>query len=75
MMDSTEMALDTPDISSFGDALSGREEPVSHEGDNDDDDDDLYYIPERRPSLDLGPAPMDTSQWYRGISLFVNTHI
>ncbi|XP_076024363.1 NLR family CARD domain-containing protein 3 [Genypterus blacodes] len=32
----------------------------------DDEDEDLYYIPERRPSLDLGPEPgaMDTSHWY-----------
>lgn len=28
-----------------------------------DEDDDLYYIPERRPSLDLGQSPMDISNW------------
>ncbi|XP_008425850.1 protein NLRC3 [Poecilia reticulata] len=46
------------DNSSIGDAASGREDVESIE------DDDLYYIPERRPSLDLGPSPMDTSQWH-----------
>ncbi|XP_042355367.1 protein NLRC3 [Plectropomus leopardus] len=44
--------------SSIGDAASGRGESMSNE------DDDLYYIPERRPSLDLGPSPMDASHWH-----------
>lgn len=43
--------------SSIGEAVSGRGQNVP------DEDDGLYYIPERRPSLDLGPSPMDTSQW------------
>ncbi|XP_035034015.1 NLR family CARD domain-containing protein 3 isoform X1 [Hippoglossus stenolepis] len=47
------------DSSSVGDAVSGRgQQIVSNE------EDDLYYIPERRPSLDLGQwstSPMDTS--------------
>lgn len=46
------------DNSSIGDAVSSREGVESIE------DEGLYYIPERRPSLDLGPSPMDTSQWY-----------
>ncbi|KAM4726828.1 NACHT, LRR and PYD domains-containing protein 3 [Anableps anableps] len=48
----------TSDNSSVGDAVSGRGEGAS------DEDEDLYYIPERRASLDLGPTPMDTSQWH-----------
>ncbi|XP_070773509.1 NACHT, LRR and PYD domains-containing protein 3 [Enoplosus armatus] len=59
MMDGTEM--EAMDIlsggSSLGDAVSGRGQSESIE------DDGLYYIPERRPSLDLGPNPMDTSHW------------
>ncbi|XP_014849876.1 PREDICTED: protein NLRC3-like [Poecilia mexicana] len=46
------------DNSSIGDAVSSREDVEFIE------DEDLYYIPERRPSLDLGPSPMDTSQWH-----------
>ncbi|KAK7925568.1 hypothetical protein WMY93_007878 [Mugilogobius chulae] len=38
-------------------------EPIVEE---DEEDEDLYYIPERRPSLDLGPSPMET-----GALLFV----
>lgn len=52
--------------SSIGDAVSGRGPHLPSgdgEGDDDDDDDDLFYIPERRPSLDLGSNLMDTSQW------------
>lgn len=59
-MDDTEMeAMETSlGGSSIGDAVSGRgQESMSNE------DDGLYYIPERRPSLDLGPSPMDTSHW------------
>ncbi|XP_040006108.1 protein NLRC3 [Xiphias gladius] len=57
MMDDTEM--DVSGNSSLGDAVSGRgQQSVSNEGD------DLYYIPERRPSLDLGPGLMDTSHWH-----------
>ncbi|XP_070699316.1 NACHT, LRR and PYD domains-containing protein 3 [Pempheris klunzingeri] len=61
MMDDSEMeAIETPSYgSSIGDAVSGRgQESMSNE------DDELYYIPERRPSLDLGPSPMDTSNWH-----------
>lgn len=60
MMDDTEMeAVETlSGTSSLGDAVSGRGQTPSNE------DDGLYYIPERRPSLDLGPSPMDTSHWY-----------
>lgn len=47
----------TSGSSSFGEGVSGRGRPASNE------DDELYYIPERRPSLDLGPSPMDISQW------------
>lgn len=64
MMDDLEMeAGPTPSgSSSIGEAVSGRGEAVSNE---EDDDDRLYYIPETRPSLDLGPSPMDTTHWYR----------
>ncbi|XP_074528958.1 NLR family CARD domain-containing protein 3 [Halichoeres trimaculatus] len=48
--------------SSIGEAVSGRGENVNYDGG--DEDDDLYYIPERRPSLDLGPSPMDISNWH-----------
>ncbi|KAM3601854.1 uncharacterized protein V6R79_020030 [Siganus canaliculatus] len=48
--------------SSIGDAVSGRRQEVPEE--EEDEDEDLYYIPERRPSLDLGPDPMDTSHWH-----------
>ncbi|TKS83463.1 NLR family CARD domain-containing protein 3 CARD15-like protein [Collichthys lucidus] len=44
--------------SSLGEAVSGRGQSGSYE------EGELFYIPERRPSLDLGPAPMDTSHWY-----------
>ncbi|XP_056253089.1 protein NLRC3 isoform X2 [Seriola aureovittata] len=60
MMDDTEMeaVASLTGSSSLGEAVSGRgQQGVSNE------DDELYYIPERRPSLDLGPSPMDTSQW------------
>ncbi|KAK2881843.1 hypothetical protein Q8A73_022353 [Channa argus] len=62
MMDDTEMEErhTLSGSSSIGEAVSGRGQAVYHEED-DDDDDELYYIPERRPSLDLGPSPMDTS--------------
>lgn len=66
MMDDIEMeGIATPvSSSSIGEAVSGRGQSVTHEGDGDDDDEDLYYIPERRPSLDLGPTPMDTCHWH-----------
>ncbi|XP_029303868.1 NACHT, LRR and PYD domains-containing protein 6-like [Cottoperca gobio] len=41
------------DSYSIGDAVSGRGQNASNE-------EDLFYIPERRTSLDLGPTPMDT---------------
>lgn len=60
-IDDTDLEMATPaGSSSFGEAVSGRGQSVSGE----EEDEDLYYIPERRPSLDLGPSPMDTSQWY-----------
>lgn len=46
--------------SSIGDVVSARGEVVSDEN----EDENLYYIPERRRSLDLGETPMDTSNWY-----------
>lgn len=60
MMDDTEMeAMAMPSgSSSIGDAVSGRGQNASNE------DEELYYIPERRPSLDLGPSPMDASLWH-----------
>lgn len=69
MDDSELMDRVTPSGSSLGDAVSagGQSECVEEE-----EDDDLYYIPERRPSLDLGTNPMDTSQWYREILLCTN---
>lgn len=62
MMDDSELeAIATPSgSSSIGDAVSGRAQSVPDEG----EDDELYDIPERRPSLDLGPSPMDTSHWH-----------
>ncbi|KAK9536365.1 hypothetical protein VZT92_006151 [Zoarces viviparus] len=57
-MDDSELEeMATPSGSSLGDAVSGRGQSMSGEGD------ELFYIPERRPSLDLGPSPMDTSHW------------
>lgn len=53
------MNVGSSDSSSIGDAVSGR----GHHLPDDDDDDDLFYIPERRPSLDLGSNLMDISQW------------
>lgn len=43
--------------SSIGDAVSGRGADVVGE-------DDVYYIPERRPSLDLGTNSLDLNYWY-----------
>ncbi|TDH04824.1 hypothetical protein EPR50_G00136550 [Perca flavescens] len=65
MMDDVEMeGMATPSgNSSIGDAVSGRG-PQSGQSDTNEDEDDLYYIPDRRPSLDLGPTPMDTSHWH-----------
>ncbi|XP_034539854.1 protein NLRC3 [Notolabrus celidotus] len=63
-MDDAEMeaVVSMSGSSSIGEAVSGRGENVNYEGV--DGDDDLYYIPERRPSLDLGPMPMDISNWH-----------
>lgn len=60
MMDDFEMEamVMLSGSSSIGDAVSGRGQSGP------DDDEDLYYIPERRPSLDLEPNPTDTGQWY-----------
>lgn len=43
--------------SSVGEAVSGRGDGVVNE-------EDVYYIPERRPSLDLGSNPMEFNLWY-----------
>lgn len=43
--------------SSIGEAVSGRGDGVVGE-------DDVYYIPERRPSLDLGTNSMAFNHWY-----------
>lgn len=57
-MNNTEMeAMSLSDDSSIGEAVSGR-------GPNGSYEEEMFYIPERRPSLDLGPTPMDTSHWY-----------
>lgn len=60
MMDNAEVVEMAPSSgsSSIGEAVSGRGHHVPDDG---DDDEDLYYIPERRPSLDLGPV--DFGQW------------
>lgn len=50
--------------SSIGEAVSGRGEAEDFE------EEDLYYIPERRPSLDLETTPMDTGHWYRDLLRF-----
>ncbi|XP_071316669.1 NLR family CARD domain-containing protein 3 [Trachinotus anak] len=62
MMDDTEMeaVASLSGSSSIGEAVSGR--GVNPQGESNEDD-ELYYIPERRPSLDLGQIPMDTGQW------------
>ncbi|XP_045895066.1 protein NLRC3 [Micropterus dolomieu] len=54
-----EMMETVSGSSSPGDAVSGRGPDIASV-----EDDGLYYIPERRPSLDLGPSPMDISQWH-----------
>ncbi|KAM9729358.1 NACHT, LRR and PYD domains-containing protein 3 isoform 1-T2 [Menidia menidia] len=54
------MSLD----SSLGEAVSGRGHPELNEEEEEEEEDGLYYIPERRPSLDLGPAPMDIDGRY-----------
>ncbi|XP_023139762.2 protein NLRC3 [Amphiprion ocellaris] len=60
-MDDTDEAMVTPSgSSSIGEAVSGRAMTHSPEP----NEDDIYYIPERRPSLDLGPDPMDTTNWH-----------
>lgn len=60
MMDDTEIeAMATlSGSSSIGDPVSERGHSlVEEDGEN-------WLYPERRPSLDLGPSPMDTSQWH-----------
>lgn len=57
-MEDFEMEASLSD-SSLGEAAVGRGQQVEF-----NEDDDLYYIPERRPSLDLGHSPMDTITWY-----------
>lgn len=44
--------------SSLGEGVSARGQNVLSE------DYEPFYIPERRPSLDLGPSPMDTDLWH-----------
>ncbi|XP_058482796.1 protein NLRC3 [Solea solea] len=60
MMDLSEMETMNmeSDSSSIGDAVSGRGQQSASR------DDDELYIPERRPSLDLGQSPMDTNHWF-----------
>ncbi|XP_059207086.1 NLR family CARD domain-containing protein 3 [Centropristis striata] len=67
MMDDSELEpIPTPSGgSSIGEAASGRGGGGGQSASNEEDEDeDLFYIPERRPSLDLGPSPMDTSHWH-----------
>ncbi|CAJ1064158.1 protein NLRC3 [Xyrichtys novacula] len=69
-MNDTEMeAAALSGISSIGEAVSGRGENVHYQpqdqDEDEDDDDDVYYIPPRRPSLDLGNGAMDISNWHR----------
>lgn len=60
MDDSELFEVATPSGPSDGDApLSGGSEYPE-----DEEDDGLYYIPPRRPSLDLGSDAMDTSGWH-----------
>lgn len=56
-----EAMVESTGSSSIGDAVSGRGPHLP--GGDDYDEDDLFYIPERRPSLDLGSNLMDTGQW------------
>lgn len=39
-------------------------EAVSRRGDGVVNEEDIFYVPERRPSLDLGPYPMELNPWY-----------
>nr|XP_020491166.1 NLR family CARD domain-containing protein 3-like [Labrus bergylta] len=55
VMDDAEMEVEA---SSIGEAVSARGENEYVE------DEDLFYIPERRPSLDLGPSPMEATHWH-----------
>lgn len=60
MMDDIEMEAGAveSDSSSVGDPVSGRQQ---RGGGSSLGSDEMFYIPERRPSLDL--APVDTSHW------------
>ncbi|KAK5859150.1 hypothetical protein PBY51_003237 [Eleginops maclovinus] len=60
MMDNShfEPMVSLSDSASIGEAVSGREQSEPYE------DDDLFYIPERRPSLQLEQSLMDTSHWH-----------
>ena len=57
--------LDHTDLDSFplGEGVSDRGGDLIE---GEDDDEDLYYIPERRPSLDLGQesSPGDDARWW-----------
>lgn len=59
-------ALDLRDSDSdslpFGDGVSGRGGERTG-GVDDNDEENLFYVPERRPSLDLGEAG-DGSPWW-----------
>lgn len=61
-MDDPELDVDVPSLSgSFLNeeaSVSMESQPVEEQ--EEEEDEDLYYIPPRRPSLDLGPNPMDT---------------
>lgn len=59
-MDDPELDMDVPSPSG---SFLNEDASVSMEGppvEEEEEDEDLYYIPPRRPSLDLGPSPMDS---------------
>ncbi|XP_072301766.1 NACHT, LRR and PYD domains-containing protein 3 [Eucyclogobius newberryi] len=55
-----EMEMPSPTGSFLDEEASASMESLPIEEQEEEEDEDLYYIPERRPSLDLGPRPMET---------------
>lgn len=61
LMEDPDIELASPTGSDFEEEASASIESIPIE-EGAEEEDDLYYIPERRPSLDLGPAPMETGE-------------
>lgn len=62
-MEGNELDVGDTDSLSFGDGVSGRGQGFNEEVDEEVDE-DIFYVPERRPSLDLGGEPGDGSPWW-----------